>query len=86
LAEDLKLGGVETTMEFNDVQRMATSVLREYGVPMKVSGISAVETGWTIAFAGFYPGSPALEVNVASDRSSAHHVRESLKRSLAVSD
>ena len=73
-------------MEINDLQRMADSVLREYGVPMKVSGISAVNSGWTIAFAGFYPGSPALEVNLASDRSSAHHVRESLKRSLDVSD
>ena len=73
-------------MELNDVRQMALSVLREYGVPMKVSGISAVDTGWTIAFAGFYPGSPALEVNLATGRSSAHHVRESLKRSLAVSD
>ena len=53
---------------------------------MKVSGISAVDSGWTIAFAGVYAGSPALEVNVASGRSSAHHMRESLKRSLAVSD
>jgi hypothetical protein len=73
-------------MELNDLQRMADSVLREYGVPMKVSGISAANAGWTIAFAGFYPGSPALEVNLASDRRSAHHMRESLKRSLAVSD
>jgi hypothetical protein len=73
-------------MQINDVQRMADSVLREYGVPMKVSGISAATAGWTIAFAGFYPGSPALEVNVPGDRSSAHHVRESLKRSLDVSD
>lgn len=73
-------------MKLNDVQRMADSVLREYGVPMKVSGISAATAGWTIAFAGFYPGSPALEVNVNCDRSSAHHVRESLKRSLDVSD
>jgi hypothetical protein len=73
-------------MQLNDVQRMADSVLREYGVPMKVSGISAATAGWTIAFAGFYPGAPALEVNVSCDRSSAHHVRESLKRSLDVSD
>jgi len=74
-------------MQLNDVQRMADSVLREYGVPMKVSGISAATAGWTIAFAGFYPGSPALEVNVSSDhRNSAYHVRESLKRSLDVSD
>jgi len=41
---------------------------------------------WTIAFSSFYAGSPLLEVNVRSDRSSAHHVRESLKRSLDVSD
>ena len=73
-------------MERTDVQRMADSVLREYGVPMKVSTISAAAAGWTIAFAGFYPGTPPLEVNLSCDRSSAHHVRESLKRSLAVSD
>jgi len=73
-------------MERTDVQRMADSVLREYGVPMKVSAISPVATGWTIAFSSFYAGSPVLEVNVRSDRSSAHHVRESLKRSLDVSD
>ena len=73
-------------MERTDVQRMADSVLREYGVPMKVSAISAVAAGWTIAFAGSYPGSPNVEVNLNCDRSSAHHVRESLKKSLAVCD
>jgi hypothetical protein len=74
------------TMERSDVQRMADSVLREYGVPMKVSAISAAAAGWTIAFAGSYPGSRAVEVNLNCDRSSAHHVRESLKKSLAVYD
>jgi hypothetical protein len=73
-------------MERTDVQRLADSVLRDYGVPMKVSAISAVETGWTIAFSSLYAGSPSLEVSVRSDRRSAHHVRESLKRSLDVSD
>ncbi len=75
-------------MERTDVQRMADSVLRDYGVPMKVSGISAAGAagGWTIAFAGAYPGSRSVEVNVNCDRSSAHHVRESLKKGLAVFD
>jgi hypothetical protein len=73
-------------MELHDVQRMADSVLREYGVPMKVSTISAVPAGWTVAFAGFYPGSKPIEVKLACDRSSAYHVRESLKKSLAVCD
>ena len=73
-------------MELNDVQRMADSVLREYGVPMKVSTISPAPTGWTIAFAGSYPGSRSCSVNLSCERSSAHHVRESLKKSLAVSD
>ena len=73
-------------MERTDVQRMADSVLRDYGVPMKVSAISAAAAGWTIAFSSLYAGSPLLEVNLSSDRSSAHHVRESLKRSLDVSD
>jgi hypothetical protein len=73
-------------MELHDVQRMADSVLREYGVPMKVSQISAAAAGWKIAFAGAYPGTPSFEVNLNCDRSSVHHVRESLKKSLAVFD
>ena len=74
-------------MELHDVQRMADSVLREYGVPMKVSTISAAAAGWTIAFASSYnPASPSFEVNLNCGRSSVHHVRESLKKSLAVCD
>lgn len=73
-------------MEIHDVQRMANSVLRDYGVPMKVSTISAAAAGWTVEFAGFYPGSKPVEVNLVCDRSSAHHIRESLKRSLDVCD
>mgnify|MGYP001797017104 CR=1 FL=1 len=73
-------------MELNDVRRMADSVLREYGVPMKVSMISPAAAGWTIAFASYYAGAPAIEVNLPCDRISAHHVRESLKKSLSVCD
>jgi hypothetical protein len=74
-------------MERTDVQRMADSVLRDYGVPLKVSTISAAEAGWTIAFSGYYPGSPVKHVSIrCGERSSVHHVRESLKRSLDVSD
>lgn len=74
-------------MERTDVQRMADSVLRDYGVPLKVSAISAAEAGWTIAFSSNYPGSPLKQVILrCSERSSVHHVRESLKRSLDVSD
>jgi len=73
-------------MERTDVQRMADSVLREYGVPMKVSSISAVASGWTIGFVGFHPNAPLLEVNLRCGGSSIHHVRESLKQSLSVCD
>ena len=73
-------------MELTDVQRMADSVLRDYGVPLKVAGISPANTGWTIAFAGCFPGAPAVEVNLKCDRASAHHVRESLMRSLELTD
>jgi len=74
-------------MERIDVQRMADSVLRDYGVPLKVSTISAAEAGWAIAFAGSYPGSPLKQVLLrCGARSSIHHVRESLKRSLDVCD
>jgi hypothetical protein len=73
-------------MELNDVQRMADSVLRDYGVPMTVSMISPAPTGWTIAFASRYPGSPLVEVKLGCEKSSMHHVRESLKRGLSVCD
>ena len=73
-------------MELSDVQRMADSVLREYGVPMKVSTILPAPAGWTVAFASRYPGAPSVEVKLGCDHSSAHHVRESLKRGLSVCD
>ena len=73
-------------MEQIDVQRMADSVLREYGVPMKVARISHANAGWTIAFAGTFPGARAVEVNLQYERTSAYHVRESLKRGLALTD
>jgi hypothetical protein len=73
-------------MEQTDVERMADSVLREYGVPLKIASIAAVDAGWTIAFSGAFSGAPAVEVRLRCDRMSAYHVRESLKRSLEVTD
>jgi hypothetical protein len=69
-----------------DVQRMADSVLRDYGVPLRVAGIAAAGAGWTIAFAGAWPGAAPVQVNLPCDRLSPYHVRESLKRSLDVND
>jgi hypothetical protein len=73
-------------MERSDVQRMADGVLRDYAVPMKVATIVPADSGWTIGFAGNFPGSPDVHVVLRCDRNSAHHVRESLKRSLALTD
>ena len=73
-------------MDRNDIERMASTVLRDYGVPMKVTGISPVGTGWTIAFAGPYPGAKGVQVNLSCERTSAHHVRESLKKGLDLTD
>jgi hypothetical protein len=73
-------------MERSDVQRMADSVLRDYGVPMKVTTIAPADSGWTIGFAGSFAGSPSVQVLLRCDRNSAHHVRESLKRGLALTD
>jgi hypothetical protein len=73
-------------MDQIDLQRMADSVLREYGVPMRVAGISHANPGWTIAFAGTFPGARAVEVKLQCERTSAYHVRESLKRGLALTD
>ena len=74
-------------MESTDLQRMADSVLRDYGVPLKVAQIPEVEAGWTIAFASARPGGLPRQVSLrCSERSSMHHVRESLKRGLDLSD
>jgi len=73
-------------MEATDVQRMADSVLREYAVPLRVTAVSAKHQGWTIAFAGLFPGAPPVEVSLQCERLSAFHVRESLKRELALGD
>ena len=74
-------------MESTDLQRMADSVLRDYGVPLKVAQISAVEAGWTIAFSAARPGGLPRQVSLrCGEHSSMHHVRESLKRGLDLSD
>ena len=73
-------------MERTDLLRMADSVLREYGVPLKIARISYADAGWTIAFAGTVPGAHAMEVSLRCERTSAYHIRESLKRSLALTD
>ncbi len=73
-------------MERREIERMADSVLREYGVPMKVTRVAAAGAEWTVAFAGTFTGAPVMEVRLQCDRRSAYHVRESLKRSLAVAD
>lgn len=74
------------TMERTDVERLADSVLRQYGVPLKIAGIASSGAEWTIAFAGTFPGAPAREIKLRCERASAYHVRESLKRSLELSD
>jgi hypothetical protein len=79
------LGG--GAMESTDLQRVADSILREYGVPLRVSQISAVDAGWTIAFDAARPGAAPRQVSLrCCERSSIHHIRELLKRGLDVSD
>jgi hypothetical protein len=73
-------------MERIDVERLADSVLRQYGVPLKIAGIASTGAEWTIAFAGTFPGAPAREIKLRCERASAYHVRESLKRGLELTD
>jgi hypothetical protein len=73
-------------MDRTDVERLADSVLRQYGVPLRVAGIASTGAEWTIAFAGTFPGAPAREIKLQCERASAYHVRESLKRSLELTD
>ena len=73
-------------MERTDIERLADSVLRQYGVPLRIAGIASTGADWTIAFAGTFPGAPAREITLRRERASAYHVRESLKRGLELSD
>ena len=69
-------------MERTDILRMADSVLREYGVPLKVAGISHAGADWTIAFAGTFPGAHAIEdalqAGVDTTGVTIHYVDEGL--------
>jgi hypothetical protein len=77
---------MSVVMERHDIERMADSVLREYGVPMRVAGVAVADSGWTVAFAGTMPGARAMKVELRCERRSPYLVRESLKRSLALTD
>jgi hypothetical protein len=67
---------------------MATAVLREYGVPLSLAGVSmAPGSGWIVSFRDLHSGSRQLSVAIRCDGgASPYRLGESLKARLAVED
>jgi hypothetical protein len=75
-------------MESAEVVRIATAVLREYGVPLSLASVSmAPGSGWIVSFKDIHSGNQQLSVATRCDGSaSPYRLRESLKARLAVED
>ena len=70
-----------------DVEQIARTVVRDYGLPLKFGAVSTERPGHcTVGFLDSHSGE-TLSVGVWCDgKATPHHVRESLKRALSVSD
>jgi hypothetical protein len=81
-------GEAGENMESAEVVRIATAVLREYGVPLSLAGVSmAPGSGWIVSFKDIHSGHQQLSVATRCDGSaSPYRLRESLKARLAVED
>ncbi len=75
-------------MEHADVVHIASSVVRDYGLPLKLDAVSiAPAAGWTVEFRDQCRGSRVVRVQTLCDaHSSPYRLRESLKRGLEVGD
>jgi hypothetical protein len=75
-------------MESAEVARIATAVLREYGVPLSLVGVSiAPRSGWIVSFTHIYSGGQRLAIDTRCDGdASPYRLRESLKAKLDVGD
>ena len=74
-------------MEAVDIEQIARGLVREYALPLIVRGVSLAEPGrCTIGFADRYSGAPTIVGVCCDPRVSRHHLRESLKRGLDISD
>jgi len=70
-----------------EIERIARTVLRDYGLPFQIDAVSPEQTGHcTVAFSDALSG-VIVRVGVWCDaKVSPYHVRESLKRGLHVSE
>jgi hypothetical protein len=69
-----------------DVARIAAAVLREYGVPLSVAGVTMEPpAGWIVSLRDIYSGGRPLAINTrCHGDTSAYRLRESLKAKLDV--
>lgn len=71
-----------------DIERIAGTVVREYGLPLRLDTISFVEPGrCVVRFAERF--SPTIKVSVGvwcDEKVSPHNLRESIKNKLLVND
>lgn len=75
-------------MEHSEIERIALTILRDYGLPFRFEGVTASQAGrCAVGFTHAFSGGAPLSVNIWCDaKTSPHRVRESLKSGLDVSD
>ena len=77
-----------TCMESIDIERIATLVVRDYGLPFRINSVSCESQGKrVVAFTDPYSAQLAAQVSVWCDsKATPYSVRETLKRALEVAD
>jgi hypothetical protein len=75
-------------MELADVEKIARSILRDYGLPLRLETVAVERPGrCVIGFSSQYSPANAFKFGIWHDtKVSSHNIRESLKRGLQVND
>jgi len=74
-------------MIISDIKAIATVVVRDYGLPLRLTQVSTDSTGQCIlAFSHTCAGADVSIALWCDAKVSPHHARESIKRGLQVAD
>ena len=75
-------------MELSEVEKIARSIIRDYGLPLRLATVASERPGRCIVgFSDRYTPATAVAVGLWHDaKASSHSVRESLKRGLEIND